>query len=202
MTVAASLHQSPVVTPLFPASTKQAAPTTATPSSTNININTIDNAATVSSSSNNADYELPVIDLQDFLMSPHSPAALTECKRAAHGLKEFGVLIVRDPRVTEQHNDQFLDLMEAYFHQPEPLKMLDARPDFAFQVGSTPAFQETPRCTVDPKCRALMSSVFLHFTRSPRIVLLISLFGSLTGSPILYPSCTHLPTHPLTRNTE
>ncbi len=34
-------------------------------------------------------------------------------------MKRAGAFAVRDPRVTEEDNNKFLDLLEAYFEQPE-----------------------------------------------------------------------------------
>ena len=59
---------------------------------------------------------------------------------------------MRDPRVTEADNDEFLDLLEEYFSQPAELKAEDARPELSYQVGATPEGVEVPRCMADPSC--------------------------------------------------
>jgi len=54
-------------------------------------------------------------------------------------------LIVRDSRVTDADNNKFLDMLESYFEQPEEALRADARPQYSYQVGSTPAYTELPR---------------------------------------------------------
>lgn len=41
--------------------------------------------------------------------------------------QEYGIVLVRDPRVSEVDNDQFLDQMEKYYGQSDGVK--DARPE-------------------------------------------------------------------------
>eukprot|EP00696_Hemimastix_kukwesjijk_P006951 gnl/Hemi2/18821_TR6230_c0_g1_i1.p1 gnl/Hemi2/18821_TR6230_c0_g1~~gnl/Hemi2/18821_TR6230_c0_g1_i1.p1 ORF type:complete len:356 (-),score=117.25 gnl/Hemi2/18821_TR6230_c0_g1_i1:86-1153(-) len=84
----------------------------------------------------------PLVDITGFVNGNPSPA---ECQAVAEALKNFGCLIVRDPRVNEADNDQFVDMMEDYFGQPEDVKRADARPELHYQVGATPAFVEKPR---------------------------------------------------------
>lgn len=54
-------------------------------------------------------------------------------------------LIVKDPRVGIEDNDEFLQLMEQYFDQETEAKKKDVRPQFHFQVGATPELTELPR---------------------------------------------------------
>eukprot|EP01138_Halocafeteria_seosinensis_P007687 gb/GECG01007855.1/.p1 GENE.gb/GECG01007855.1/~~gb/GECG01007855.1/.p1 ORF type:complete len:318 (+),score=36.97 gb/GECG01007855.1/:1-954(+) len=68
-----------------------------------------------------------------------------ECKRVAQGLHEYGVLIVKDPRVSSQDNDRFLDTLERYFSQPDDQKQKDVHPEYHYQVGTTPSFTELPK---------------------------------------------------------
>ena len=93
--------------------------------------------------------ELPIIDLAPLLAlppgSPPDPATLAQAALCADGLHRFGLLIVRDPRATEADNSAFLDLMEAYFGQPEPAKLVDVRREQFYQVGTTPSRVELPR---------------------------------------------------------
>ena len=82
---------------------------------------------------------LPLVDLAPLLACiaegrELDAAALAEAKKAAAGLHEFGLLLVRDPRASEAENDAFLDMLEAYFEQPEETKMLDVRADVFYQV--------------------------------------------------------------------
>jgi hypothetical protein len=84
---------------------------------------------------------------------------------------------VRDPRVNAHDNSRFLDMLEAYFAQPHEVKLADVHSELCYQVrvvrlrskggsvqrarvgaevvlflhhqvGTTPEFVETPRCTV------------------------------------------------------
>jgi hypothetical protein len=56
---------------------------------------------------------LPVVDLDLFLAGPiDSPSVLNECKRAAEALIQFGAVILKDSRISEEDNSAFLDLQE------------------------------------------------------------------------------------------
>jgi hypothetical protein len=68
-------------------------------------------------------------------------------------------LVVRDPRVTLHHNERFLDMMERYFGQPADVKLHDARPEVSYQVGATPEFTETPKCSTDAECLDMIDRV-------------------------------------------
>eukprot|EP00271_Cylindrocystis_brebissonii_P003437 TRINITY_DN1441_c0_g1_i1.p1 TRINITY_DN1441_c0_g1~~TRINITY_DN1441_c0_g1_i1.p1 ORF type:complete len:411 (+),score=78.15 TRINITY_DN1441_c0_g1_i1:210-1442(+) len=68
----------------------------------------------------------------------------------ARCLRETGALILRDPRVTDEDNSHFLDMMERYFGQADEIKKREARPDLLFQVGVTPDGFEIPRAAIDP----------------------------------------------------
>ncbi|KAI1182178.1 hypothetical protein F5B17DRAFT_435902 [Nemania serpens] len=96
--------------------------------------------------------DLPIIDLDVFLASRSSPAALEECAKAARALVTYGALILRDSRVAEADNAAFLDLMEDYFAQPDPALRRDERPEFNYQVGATLENTEKPKCAVDEPC--------------------------------------------------
>ncbi|KAF8929165.1 hypothetical protein BGZ58_009125 [Dissophora ornata] len=82
---------------------------------------------------------LPIIDLGLYLQNPDSAEATAECKKAANAIRDYGALIVKDPRVTEKENNDFIDMMEDYFDQP-------------FDVGVTPELTEDPKCPKDPHC--------------------------------------------------
>lgn len=90
---------------------------------------------------------LPVIDFELYLNRDKSAEAktkyLAECKRAADALHKYGVCVVRDPRVDQKHNDTFIDMMERYFGLTDWVR--DARPEWHYQVGVTPAAVEKPR---------------------------------------------------------
>eukprot|EP00753_Platysulcus_tardus_P016404 PLAT5667.4.p1 GENE.PLAT5667.4~~PLAT5667.4.p1 ORF type:complete len:373 (-),score=175.47 PLAT5667.4:161-1279(-) len=86
--------------------------------------------------------DLPVIDLADWLAGEESADVAAT---VAASLRDYGVLVVRDPRVSEEDNGAFLDMMEAYFAQPEEERMKDTRPDLSYQIGATPDHRELPR---------------------------------------------------------
>jgi isopenicillin N synthase-like dioxygenase len=93
--------------------------------------------------------DLPVIDLEAYLRRGEGPewAArfAAEAAKAAAGLRDCGVLILRDPRASAADNDVFLDMLERYFEQPEDVKAADVRKEFYYQVGTTPERTELPR---------------------------------------------------------
>jgi isopenicillin N synthase-like dioxygenase len=96
---------------------------------------------------------LPVIDLDIFLNNPQSsPEALAECKRAANALIIYGALVLHDSRVAEKDNQDFLDLLEDYFAQPEEELRKDERPELSYQIGVTLENTEKPKCAVDEPC--------------------------------------------------
>ncbi len=51
--------------------------------------------------------DLPVVDLDAFLADPASPLAREQCRIAAEGLHQFGLLIVRDSRVSDTDNNRW-----------------------------------------------------------------------------------------------
>jgi isopenicillin N synthase-like dioxygenase len=71
----------------------------------------------------------------------------------------YSAFAVRDPRVTEQENSDFLDTLEDYFGQPDEIKIKDVRPDLHYQVGATPANVELPRCARDDSCLGLVDAL-------------------------------------------
>lgn len=78
-------------------------------------------------------HELDVIDLTAYLEGK-DPGDLPA--RVLASLQTTSCLAVKDPRVTNQQNEDFLDLMESYFSQSRSQKMKDARPEQCFQVGT------------------------------------------------------------------
>jgi len=95
-----------------------------------------------------------VIDASNFLKDKHSSESLADCKALAKTLKETSCLIIKDPRVTEEDNNRFLDMMERYYELPHETKMKDVHPELSFQLGATPEFTEVPRDHVE-KIRSL-----------------------------------------------
>jgi len=93
--------------------------------------------------------DLPVIDLKTFFNQSGDLAAyLNECNKLANALHEFGCVVVRDPRVNDNENETFLNMMEKYFEGSDGKK--DSRPEYSYQVGVTPSFVEKARdhCTL------------------------------------------------------
>lgn len=71
------------------------------------------------------DYDLPVVDLSEWMRKGEGNPE--DCRRLANSLHRFGIVLVRDPRVSEVDNNSFLDQMEKYFAQSDGVK--DARPE-------------------------------------------------------------------------
>lgn len=73
--------------------------------------------------------------------------------KVVESLRNTGCLIVRDPLVTEEDNNRFLDLMESYFEQENSIKLEDARPELGYQVGVTPEGKEVAKCAKSKHCK-------------------------------------------------
>jgi isopenicillin N synthase-like dioxygenase len=85
---------------------------------------------------------IKVIDLKVFL---DTGVAEETCKDVVDSLRQYGILLVKDPRVSEDLNDFFVDQMEKYFEQSEEEKKSDIHPEVFYQVGATPGFTEKAR---------------------------------------------------------
>lgn len=57
--------------------------------------------------------KVPIVDIQPFLTETGNYTQ--DCKAVADALKTYGCLIIKDPRVNQQQNDTFLNMMEKYF---------------------------------------------------------------------------------------
>jgi hypothetical protein len=57
--------------------------------------------------------EPPVIDMHKFF--ERKEGWQQECDKVAASLHKFGILIVRDPRVNHQMNEDYIDMVEHYF---------------------------------------------------------------------------------------
>ena len=86
------------------------------------------------------DGEVPVVDLSVFLASGKDDEA---CRQIAFALHHYGVVACRDPRVSSEDNNRYLDMMEKYFALSDGVR--DARPEYSYQVGVTPSRTERPR---------------------------------------------------------
>lgn len=56
--------------------------------------------------------EVPIIDVSAFLEGADPAKAEEQCRLVAQCLHEYGILIWRDPRIQEQDNEDYLDMME------------------------------------------------------------------------------------------
>lgn len=66
---------------------------------------------------------------------------------------------MKDSRVTEEDNEQFLDLLENYFALPiEELKK-DERKEYGYQVGVTLENTEKPKCKADDNCLRIIEKL-------------------------------------------
>ena len=59
--------------------------------------------------------EPPMIDVQAYF--EQSASWEDECLKVAASLHKFGVLIVKDPRVKPEVNEQYIDMVENYFDE-------------------------------------------------------------------------------------
>jgi hypothetical protein len=78
---------------------------------------------------------MPVIDVHTFL--ERLPGWELECKKVAHCLHQYGILVFRDPRAKEQENEDYIDLMERYFKNASDRHyngetLADAKPEYHF----------------------------------------------------------------------
>ena len=85
-------------------------------------------------------HSIPLICMQKVLSGNKE-----ECQKVANSFHTYGIIIVRDGRVTETDNSTFLNTMEKYFQQTKEKKDKDIRPDLFYQVGATPSLTEKPK---------------------------------------------------------
>ena len=85
----------------------------------------------------------PLIDLSSYLNDRKN--AVDDCKMVADLLHQYGFLCVRDPRVNDQYNEEFLDMLEKYYEQSDQIKSKDIRKEVFYQVGLTPTRTERAR---------------------------------------------------------
>lgn len=87
---------------------------------------------------------LPVVEISALFNKDKDPESYArECAKVAHCLHHYGLVILKDPRVAEAHNNRFIDMMERYFEGSDGLR--DARPEYGYQVGVTKDRVELPR---------------------------------------------------------
>lgn len=59
--------------------------------------------------------DVPIIDFQTYFDNADEAAWALECQRIAQSFHQFGIAIVRDPRVNHKANEDYIDMMERYF---------------------------------------------------------------------------------------
>lgn len=112
-------------------------------------------------------HTIPTIDLAQLMLKrpngSFTERGEQECRKVIQCLSTYGILIVRDPRVTEKENEAFLDMMESYFEQDVEVKLNDTRPKYHYQVGVTPEKTELPKnhCSKTSKLSELNRPVTL-----------------------------------------
>ena len=91
--------------------------------------------------------DITVVDTSSMLSG--KPNA-EQCRKVVEGFYKHGVIAIKDPRVDERKNQEFLSLMGKYFkvqgdryYRGEKLE--DARPEIGYQVGVTPELKERAR---------------------------------------------------------
>ena len=92
--------------------------------------------------------QLPVIDAAALLSK--SPRMVDECRKAVDCMHKTGVMVLRDPRVDDRENEEFLDMMERYYAQSSQKYyqdglLPDARPSAGYNVGVLPELKERAR---------------------------------------------------------
>lgn len=80
----------------------------------------------------------------------HGKPNAEQCRKVVEGFYKHGVIAIKDPRVDEEKNKEFLDLMQRYFKKSANKyyrgeKLEDARPEVGYQVGVTPELKERAR---------------------------------------------------------
>ena len=92
--------------------------------------------------------EIPIIDAKLYMNQEQGWE--DECKKVAYSFHKFGIVKFRDPRVKEQDNDDYINMVEKYFdevsqkfYRGEELK--DVRADLCYQTGATPEGKERAR---------------------------------------------------------
>ena len=92
--------------------------------------------------------DIPIIDGNLYINQ--APGWEDECKKVAASFHIFGIVKMKDPRVTFKDNDDYINMVERYFDQVskryyagEELK--DCKPQYFYQTGVTPEGQERAR---------------------------------------------------------
>lgn len=110
--------------------------------------------------------ELPVVDIESFL--PGNQPDMEQAKVLVEGLREYGALAIKDPRIEESKNLEFIDLMEQYFESRSQIyyqggegDLKECYPQHGYQVGVTPELKERARLHED--------TIERHFKQEPPV---------------------------------
>ena len=60
-----------------------------------------------------ADQDIPIIDAQIYMEMKDGWEE--ECQKVAYSFHKFGIVKLKDPRVNEKDNNDYIDLVERYF---------------------------------------------------------------------------------------
>ena len=85
----------------------------------------------------------PLIDLSVYLED--GIKADEDCQMIADLLHEYGFVCVRDPRVDQRFNEEYIEMLEKYYEQTDQIKEKDIRKEVFYQVGLTPPHIERAR---------------------------------------------------------
>ena len=105
---------------------------------------------------------VPLVDISNFLQKRGN--YLEDCKNAAEAFHKYGSLIIKNPDVKNEYNEDFLDMMETYFLKRSKQyyvnqKADDVFPEYGYQTGATPEFKELAKNSED---------VIKHYTKENR----------------------------------
>ena len=99
--------------------------------------------------------DIPIIDMQTYISASQNPdqwteEAKVECQKVAECLHKFGILLLIDPRVKFQDNEDYLQLMEQYFEKTgakhaSGKNIPEIKPEHLYQTGLMPEYTEIAR---------------------------------------------------------
>ncbi|KAJ3857069.1 hypothetical protein EV368DRAFT_71286 [Lentinula lateritia] len=99
----------------------------------------------------------PLLDI--FLADPLSPAAVAETKKTADALVTYGALVIKDSRINEEDNENFLNLLENYFAQSKEIIKKDIHKEWAYQVGVMPELTLKLKCIFEESCMDIIEKL-------------------------------------------
>ena len=99
--------------------------------------------------------DIPIIDMQTYISASQNAEQWTEeakveCQKVAECLHKFGILLIMDPRVKGQDNEDYLQLMEQYFEKTgakhaSGKNIPEIKPEHLYQTGLMPEYTEIAR---------------------------------------------------------